>query len=302
MVQVLKKRNQTPWLAYLPTIAYSTIGFMLLIHIFDDDHVSGLHNLGPEPHDRDAHFVGGVKESHSSNSQSKSSSQQQRCPYTSIADLAPEELHPVAGPRHMVTPPEGGPVHLVCCQTTKGPLNIMVHEKWAELGSRKFLEMVNAGYFSSTVPMMRCIKNFLCQFGLNSDPELSKKYRKSFPDDPNWLPEGPTNRENEQGVKRFAFGYLAYAGGGKNSRTNQFIVSLKDVPTLAGGSPWEVPWGELVGQHSFDTISKIYTGYGENGPPQGKLMNQGVTDEVKKEFPDLDYILGCSVVDERTDQ
>jgi len=61
----------------------------------------------------------------------------------------------------------------------------------------------------------------------------------------------------------------------------------------------EVPWGEIVGSHSFDTWSKVYTGYGENGPAQGKLWNQGMTEEMKREFPDLDYITGCSVVESK---
>lgn len=198
----------------------------------------------------------------------------------------------------MVTPPEGGPLHLVCCTTTKGPLNILVHEKWAPNGAQQFVKMVQTGYFSSTVPMMRCLKNFLCQFGLNADPERSKEFQKRLVDDPNWLPEGKANRKNEDLVKRFSRGYLAYAGGGNDSRNNQFIVSLNDVETLAGGSPWEVPWGELVGSHSFETLSKIYTGYGEKGPPQGKLMTQGMTDDMKREFPDLDYITSCTVVDQ----
>jgi hypothetical protein len=77
------------------------------------------------------------------------------------------------------------------------------------------------------------------------------------------------------------------------------IVALKDNGPLAGGSPWEVPWGELVGPDSFQTLSKIYTGYGEKGPPQGRLMKEGVSDAVKEEWPDLDYIKSCQVVDER---
>lgn len=61
---------------------------------------------------------------------------------------------------------------------------------------------------------------------------------------------------------------------------------------------YRVPWGELVGEESFETLSKIYTGYGENGPSQGKLHNNGMNDEMKKEFPKLDYINKCVVVDE----
>jgi hypothetical protein len=79
------------------------------------------------------------------------------------------------------------------------------------------MNMVTSQYFDSTVPMMRCIKDFLCQFGINSDPTVTKKFKGNIEDDPNWLPEGPKYRENSDGVKRFAKGYLAYAGGGKNT-------------------------------------------------------------------------------------
>lgn len=187
------------------------------------------------------------------------------CPVMKISDLSPEEQHPKANSRYMVTPPEGGLMHLLCCHTTKGPFNALVHEEWAPIGAKRILDMVQSGYFNSKngVPMMRCIKNFLCQFGLNSDPKLSKEFKESIQDDTNWLPEGPKHRKNKDGVIRFAQGYLAYAGGGPNTRDNQLIVSLVDVEALAGGSPWEVPWGELVGKHSFKTLSKIYYGYGE---------------------------------------
>lgn len=225
-----------------------------------------------------------------------------QCHYSSIDDLLPEELHPVQGSRHMVTPPSGGPLSLVCCMTTKGSFNALVHEKWAPLGAQRFLDMVKHSYFEYKVPLFRCIKNFICQFGINSDPHLSKKFRPAINDDPNWLPEGKEHRKNDKGVARFARGYLAYAGGGRDSRSNQFIISLQDDETLAGGSPYEVPWGELVGKHSFDTWSKIYTEYGEYGPPQGKLMNQGMSSAMENEFPDMDSVTGCQVVDERTEE
>lgn len=92
---------------------------------------------------------------------------------------------------------------------------------------------------------------------------------------------------------------MAYAGGGKNSRSNQFIVALKDNERLGGGSPWEVPWGEVVGKESFTTLDRIYTGYGEKGPSQGRLSREGSSENIQQEFPRLDYILGCTLVDSR---
>ena len=219
------------------------------------------------------------------------------CPYKSFQDLTDEERYPSKGARHMVSPPKGGLAVLVCCETTAGPWSIVVHEQWAPRGARRFLEMVQGGYFDSRVPLMRCIQNYLCQFGLSSDPQVSKYYRKeSLKDDPNWLPEGRKYKQTK-GVKRFAKGYLAYAGSGENSRNVQLIVSLQNVGPLGGGSPWEVPWGELVGAHSFETLDKIYTGYGDDGPPQGKLMKEGMSKRLQEEFPMLDYVTSCQIVD-----
>jgi len=44
-------------------------------------------------------------------------------------------------PKHIVPPPMGD-VTLVCCNTTKGVLNIEVHPTWAPRGADRFLTMV----------------------------------------------------------------------------------------------------------------------------------------------------------------
>jgi peptidyl-prolyl cis-trans isomerase A (cyclophilin A) len=221
------------------------------------------------------------------------------CPYTALNDLTALERYPVAGSdRHMVTPPQGGNVTLVCCHTTVGPWNILVHHKWAPIGAQRFLDMVQSGYFDTGVPLMRCVADFLCQFGLNGNPTAMKPFQATLPDDPNWLPEGPTHRKDPvTGVRRFNRGYLAYAGAGPCSRDLQFIVALQDNGPLAGGSPWEVPWGELVGAHSYETLSRIYTGYGEKGPSQGLLHRANALEVVKEKYPLIDYVNSCHVVD-----
>jgi peptidyl-prolyl cis-trans isomerase A (cyclophilin A) len=197
--------------------------------------------------------------------------------------------------RHMVQPP-AGPVDIVCCNTTKGVLNIEVHPSWAPLGAQRFMNMVEDGFFSTNVALFRALKGFLVQFGLAGDPAVQRKYNSmgTLKDDPSWLPLGPSGRELN-GIKRFQRGYLAYAGGGNNSRGTQLIMAFQDNAFLAGGSPWEVPFGQLIGDESFSTLSQIYTGYGES-PEQGKIQNKG-NDYLKKEFPLLDYISQCVVLD-----
>lgn len=219
------------------------------------------------------------------------------CPYMKLTDLSANERYAIASKdRHMVTPPHDDGVTLVCCETSQGPWNILVHHSWGRNGARRFLDLVEIHYFHARVPLMRCVDKFLCQFGLNGS-NLMKQFRKTIPDDENWLPKGKEFRINADNVKRFQKGYFAYAGSGPNSRNLQFIVALNDNGPLGGGSPWEVPWGELVGEHSYRTLDKIYTGYGEKGPKQGTLWKANAIEYVESHFPKMDFIESCTIVD-----
>ena len=201
--------------------------------------------------------------------------------------------------QHIVRPP-AGPVTLVCCQTTKGPLSIAVHKSWAPIGADNFLSMVSSRFFHSKVGLFRALKGFLVQFGLAGDPAVQKSFEKlqgggkggNLLDDPPWLPLGPPGRE-VAGISRYQKGYLGYAGAGKNSRGTQLIMAFDSNKYLGGGSPWEVPFGQLVGEASYATLGAIYTKYGE-APSQGKIRNKGVA-YLELEFPLIDYITSCNV-------
>ena len=133
------------------------------------------------------------------------------------------------------------------------------------------------------------------QIAVLGDPEVHKLYHSygNLKDDPSWLPLGPSGRKIN-GVTRYQKGYLGYAGAGQNSRGTQLIMAFENNEYLGGGSPWEVPFGQLVGDVSYQTLPKIYTGYGEK-PSQGKIMNRGKA-YLEEEFPLMDYITKCVVV------
>jgi cyclophilin family peptidyl-prolyl cis-trans isomerase len=218
------------------------------------------------------------------------------CPVMSVANLSDDILHPTVGSRWVVTPPNGGDLHLMCCHTTKGSLSILLHSRWAPLGVEHLLEMLSAGYFHSEIPLFRCTD--ACQFGLSSNTTWTKRFDKHIPDDPLWLPTGPEHRVVE-GVTRYPKGVMTHAGGGPHTRSNQFVLTLKPNPFMGGGSPWEVPLGEVVGDQSFRVLEQFYNGYGEKGPSQALLRKGGVTELVKEQWPLMDYIQHCDVVDSR---
>jgi cyclophilin family peptidyl-prolyl cis-trans isomerase len=83
----------------------------------------------------------------------------------------------------------------------------------------------------------RCIKGFICQFGIGATPELNAQWKEkgSIIDDPHVLTNGGF----------LARGMLSFAGGGADSRTTQLFVSLRDSKYL-GKAAWETPVGQIV--------------------------------------------------------
>ena len=251
-----------------------------------------------------------IEQSQSSSSDlflsSSSFQKKKKCPITSISQLSNDELYPKQGQRHMVTPPNDDGkknITLVCCETTKGYFSALLHYNWAPIGVTRLVDMIRSGYFSTSpgIPLFRCMLNDACQFGLSGNPNMTKLYdNKRIIDDPLWLPTGPTNRQNEYGVKRYPIGFWTFAGSGRtNTRSNQFVITLQPNKFMGGGSPWEVPLGELVGNTSYETISKWYTGYGQNkGPSQRILRQEGYSNEIQQKYPLMDLILNCNILQE----
>lgn len=73
-----------------------------------------------------------------------------------------------------------------CCLLRRwGYRDGQVYHDWAPLGAKRFVDLVEDGFFTD-VAMYRCVKNFLVQFGISSDPEKKQYWREkgSIPDDP----------------------------------------------------------------------------------------------------------------------
>lgn len=181
----------------------------------------------------------------------------------------------------------------VACATTAGPVVVDVFPEWAPLGARRFLDMVEGGFFSSRVGLFRSVKGFLCQTGVAGDVAVSKAWRAKgrVQDDPQWL-----DLKQPRPMKR---GYLAFAGSGPDSRTTEFFFTYRD--TGLGRSPWEVPFGKLVGAASYAALDRFYSGYGDmaafggHAPESGKIRNRGAA-YLDAEFPLLDFITRCDVL------
>lgn len=163
-----------------------------------------------------------------------------------------------------------------------------MHPAWSPIGAGRFVELVNADYFSD-VALFRCIEGFICQFGIAAKPEINTEWKTkgAIQDDPHILVDGGL-------MKR---GMLSFAGGGANSRTTQLFVALRDSQHI-GLANWETPVGQVI--EGMDVVEQWYKGYGDssrhggNAPEQSTLTHKGSA-FIRTTHPLLDFLQSCKV-------
>ena len=180
----------------------------------------------------------------------------------------------------------------VLCTTTQGDLRITVQPTWSPLGAGRFLELVHAKYLDGCA-LNRVVPKFLTQLGIGADYEQRKSWRnRNIPDDvPQNIPFRP--------------GTMAYAGSGPNSRSTEFFIVMPETPQSQldyfGKNPWETPFGFV---HEEDVVNTVgaWKAYGDmppwgQGPNPQKIYPQDGYEYLQKEFPELDYIKTCVILD-----
>jgi peptidyl-prolyl cis-trans isomerase A (cyclophilin A) len=198
-----------------------------------------------------------------------------------IGGCARRSAIPRPGER-LVTAPDS---FRVAFETTRGRFDVMAHRGWSPNGVDRFYDLVRRQYYDS-VAFFRVVPRFVAQFGLSGDPRVNDAWRtRSITDEP----VGQTNRR----------GRIAFARGGRNTRTVQLFINLRDNPrldTLNGfGFP---PIAEVVS--GMEVVDSLYSGYGEGaprgtGPVQDSIRAEGNA-YLARGFPRLDYVRRARVI------
>lgn len=160
-------------------------------------------------------------------------------------------------------------------ETTKGKFVVEAVHDWSPKGVDRFYQLVQEGFFKD-IAFFRVVNNFVVQFGIHGDPNVSKVWReKTFPDD-------KVKESNKTG-------YISFATAGPGTRTTQLFVNLRDNTNLDGMG--FSPFAKVV--EGLDVVKKITGEYGES-PNQAKIQSEGNA-YLKKEFPKLDYIKSVTI-------
>ncbi|HEV2493933.1 MAG TPA: peptidylprolyl isomerase [Terriglobia bacterium] len=160
--------------------------------------------------------------------------------------------------------------------TTKGDIVVEVTRAWAPLGADRFYNLVKNGFFTDAA-FFRVVPNFVVQFGLSANPEISKAWEHAN------IQDDPVKQTNRRGG-------VTFATAGANTRTTQLFLNLVDNARL--DSMGFAPIGTVV--EGMDVVDKLYSGYGES-PDQSRITNEGKA-YLDKAFPQLDSIKTAVIV------
>eukprot|EP00294_Goniomonas_avonlea_P011563 CAMPEP_0114539216 /NCGR_PEP_ID=MMETSP0114-20121206/122_1 /TAXON_ID=31324 /ORGANISM="Goniomonas sp, Strain m" /LENGTH=196 /DNA_ID=CAMNT_0001723309 /DNA_START=132 /DNA_END=722 /DNA_ORIENTATION=+ len=163
----------------------------------------------------------------------------------------------------------------VLFHTTKGNFTVQVERAFAPLGADRFYALVNDKFFDEA-GFFRVVPGFVVQFGLAAKPEETAKWNTPIPDD-------PVAKSNVRS-------WISFATAGPNTRTSQLFINYGDNARL--DAMGFAPFGQVT--EGMDVADSIYSGYGQQ-PDQGLITSQG-DEYLKKNFPNLDYIVTAVVV------
>jgi peptidyl-prolyl cis-trans isomerase A (cyclophilin A) len=168
-------------------------------------------------------------------------------------------------------------------ETTKGDFVIEVKRAWAPRGADRFYNLVRLGYYDD-VTFFRVIDDFMVQFGIHGDPEVSAIWREAR------LEDDPPSQSNTRGM-------VTYAHAGAGTRTTQIFINYKNNAMLdAQGFP---PFGRVV--EGMSVVDELHSGYGEGaprgaGPRQDRAQAEG-NRYFRGDFPKLDHIKSARLVE-----
>ncbi len=189
-------------------------------------------------------------------------------------------INPLYGPSRLhTTAPDSFRVRMV---TSEGEVILRVRREWAPIGVDRFYTLVTNDFYDDQ-RIYRVIDGWVAQWGYHADGLVNSAWMdETIMDDPPVI-------SNSRGT-------MAFAKGGRNSRTTSVFISFADHPELDGEgfAPFAVV------ESGMEVVDAFYSEYGEgpplgDGPYQAAALARG-NDYLDEEFPLLTRIESMEVI------
>jgi peptidyl-prolyl cis-trans isomerase A (cyclophilin A) len=171
-------------------------------------------------------------------------------------------------------------------KTTKGDFILEVTREWSPAGADRLYQLLMTSFYNQN-SLFRVQKGYVVQFGIGDRKDVNYFWDKRP------IPDEDVKSGNLKGT-------VSYARDGMNSRTTQLFINLKDNYKLDtinyNGLRGFPPVGRIIA--GFEVIEALFGTYGfEPANHQDSVMVLGNA-YLKKKFPDLDYILEATLLNE----
>ncbi len=161
--------------------------------------------------------------------------------------------------------------------TSAGEFRLAVTRSHAPVGVDRFYNLVMNGFYDEQ-RFFRVVPNFVVQFGIHGDPEISRKWRDAT------IKDDPVKSRNAPGTIAFA------KSNQPHSRTTQVFINFDDNVHL--DRMGFATFGKVT--EGMDVVDGINDKHQEL-PDQGRIQLQGNA-YLQEEYPDLDYIVSARLV------
>ncbi|RPE00040.1 peptidylprolyl isomerase [Aureibaculum marinum] len=169
-------------------------------------------------------------------------------------------------------------------ETTKGNFDIEAHREWSPKAVDRLYQLISTDFYTD-IALFRVVPNFVVQFGIHNNAELNNAWSNYK------IEDEPVKKSNAEGT-------IAFARGGKESRTTQLFINLKNNARLDSLFYNDVSGFPVIAKvtEGMDVVKSFYDGYGEKpGYRQDSIQNKG-NQYLKSNFPKLDYIKKAYIV------
>ena len=164
-------------------------------------------------------------------------------------------------------------------ETTQGNFDIEARREWSPIGVDRLYQLIKSGFYED-IALFRVVPDYVVQFGIHNDSTLNRSWRKF-------------KLEDEKVIAKNELGTIAFARGGKNTRTTQIYINIKNnSPRLDTLSNVGVIGFPVIAKitDGMDVVLSFYEEYG-NAPArrQDSIHTYGNA-FLQRKFPKLDYL------------